>query len=43
MTLVTSVAIPPVVPGLTTWGMGALALMLAAATIYIRRRRVTAP
>ena len=42
VTLNTTVSSPASVPGLTAWGIGALALMLAAATIFIRRRRATA-
>jgi hypothetical protein len=33
---------PAGVPGLTTWGMGILTLMLGAAAFFMRRRRATA-
>ncbi len=42
VTLNTSVNSPPPVPGVTAWGMGALALMLGAGAIFMRRRRATA-
>ena len=38
-TLVTLVANPPSVPGLTTWGFAALALGLGALVLVMRRRR----
>jgi uncharacterized repeat protein (TIGR01451 family) len=41
-TLDLSIGSPPGVPGVTTWGMGALALMLGAGAIVMRRRRVGA-
>ena len=38
-TLVTIVTHPPVVPGVTTWGLGALALVLGALVLVARQRR----
>ena len=38
VTLVTTVAPPPALPGLSTWGLGALALGLVAAVLFMRRR-----
>jgi uncharacterized repeat protein (TIGR01451 family) len=40
-TLNTSVSSPPGVPGVTTWGMGVLALMLGTGAVFMRRRRAT--
>jgi hypothetical protein len=41
-TLDLEVGSPAGVPGLTTWGMGALALMLGASAYVMRRRRAAA-
>ena len=43
VTLVTTVINPPSVPGLTTWGMAALALGLGALVLVARRRRAAFP
>lgn len=40
--LSSAVTHPPGLPGLTTWGMGVLALMLCVAAFMIRRRRAAA-
>jgi hypothetical protein len=40
--LSTAVSWPPSVPGISTWGLGVLALILGAAVFVMRRRRATA-